>query len=570
MKQTKTLLLFSTAALFFAGCGKFRFNEVKYTVTPSPLEYHGDSVAVTIKASYPAKAMPRRASGEITPVFRYNGGSVDFKTVTVKGDRSDVTGTTLSRSGGTFTYTDKVPYKDGMKVGELHVKATGRNRKGADKASVETKEPIALGTIITPLLILNDEKYVSSAHNFGPIFQTLAAKIYFPYNSFNIRPSERTSEDIKNLRSAITKYLNEQGTFENATFNGFASPEGETAYNANLSQRRADEVSKFISGEMSRLKVRVSDPKTFYVATGKGEDLDGFNKLIGGKDIDNKSEVMAIINSDNDPSSRERRLKAISLRTFQNVSAALEPLRRTEIAVRVRERQKTNDEIRNLALNDSKKLTANELLYAAEELVKDEAQKIQILRATQREFPEDFRAYNNLGVIHAKANRLSEALTEFMKAEKLAPNEAIVANNIGAVYFQQGNRTKAIEYYRIAKGKTGGAAGHNLGNYYIVTGRYSEAVAAFGNEQSFNAALAALLNGQPERVNSILSGAPSRDLAVADYLRAVAAARTKSKDAVISNLRNAIQKDSSWKAYAKDDLEFREYFKDSDFQNLVK
>ena len=48
-----------------AGCnglGKMakNFNTVKYEVTPNPLEMHGDSVAIAVKGSYPAKYFAKR------------------------------------------------------------------------------------------------------------------------------------------------------------------------------------------------------------------------------------------------------------------------------------------------------------------------------------------------------------------------------------------------------------------------------------------------------------------------------------------------------------------------------
>ena len=57
--------------------------------------------------------------------------------------------------------------------------------------------------------------------------------------------------------------------------------------------------------------------------------------------------------------------------------------------------------------------------------------------------------------------------------------------------------------------------------------------------------------------------------ALSYYLKAVAAARTSSNQAVIDNLKTAIGKDASLKAKAKIDLEFLKMRENSDFKSLT-
>ena len=66
MNKLKTLLYF-ILSISLAGCnglGKMAKNypQVKHEVTPNPLELHGDSVAVSIKGTYPPKYFAKKLS----------------------------------------------------------------------------------------------------------------------------------------------------------------------------------------------------------------------------------------------------------------------------------------------------------------------------------------------------------------------------------------------------------------------------------------------------------------------------------------------------------------------------
>lgn len=54
------------------------------------------------------------------------------------------------------------------------------------------------------------------------------------------------------------------------------------------------------------------------------------------------------------------------------------------------------------------------------------------------------------------------------------------------------------------------------------------------------------------------------------YLGAILAARTNDRDAVYSNLRNAVQLDRNFIKKALNDLEFAKYFADTTFLSILK
>jgi len=558
MKLRNIGLLVTAGALSFS-CAKFNLDKIKYKVVPCPLELKADSIEVTITAEYPKKTIPRKASAEVIPVLKWKGGEKAFKSLFVKGDKAkDGSGQTLSKDGGTVKYNAKIAYVDGMQESELWVKGIG-TMNGKEKYTGMSKEPICQGTIITVLLLKKDEKFVVGKHNYGPITLTKKTNMYFPYNSFNIRPSEKDSISKGTFNSFVDFQMKDGGTFKSIDVNGWASPDGEEGLNNELSTKRSDEVKKYVDGYTKGKKLTVT-----VAGKGNGEDMNGFNALVKSKKFDKLDELNNQVRS----GAKNSELKKAGNASYnQFEKEVLTPLRKAEVTLTVQERQKTNDELISMAKNTPTRLTLEELLYTSETLITDDASKLQVLQSTASQFPSDWRADNNIGIIYAKQGKLNEALTQFQKAEKLNGSEKGIKNNIGAVYMLKGDRANALTYY-----KQGGGSqenNHNMGNLYVMQGKYNEAVSAYGTENSFNAALAKLLAGNPEKTPGILDASTEKEEAMSYYLKAVAAARTNSNQAVIDNLKTAISKDGSLKAKAKSDLEFYKMRDNSDFKSIV-
>lgn len=558
MKLRNIGLLVAASFLTF-GCAKFNLDKIVYKVVPCPLEYKADSISMIITAEYPKKTMPKTATAELTPIFKYKGGEKAFKMLPVKGEKATGDGQILKWAGGTVKYTGVIPYVDGMQEGELHIKGVGYV-KGKEKGTVMTKLPICLGTIITPLLLKKDEKFVYGKHSYGPITKIKKVSLFFPYNNFALRPSEKDSVTKGSFNTFVDFQMKDGGTFKSIDVNGWASPDGEEGKNNELSTKRADEVKKYLDGY-------IKGKKTLTVSVGSkgnGEDMSGFNAISSKSSISGKDDLISKIKS----GAKNSELKSAGSATYnQFEKEILSPLRKSEVTLTVTERQKTNAELTDMAKNSPKKLTLEELLYTAETLITDDATKISVLQSTASQFPSDWRANNNIGVIYAKQGKLNDALTEFQKAEKISGSEKGIKNNIGAVYMLKGDKTNAISYYKQGAGSQ--ENNHNMGNIYVTQGKYSEAVSAYGSENSFNAALGKLLAGNPEKAPAIIDGSTEKEEAISYYLKAVAAARTNSNQAVIDNLKTAIGKDGSLKDKAKIDLEFLKMRDNSDFKSLT-
>ena len=210
-------------------------------------------------------------------------------------------------------------------------------------------------------------------------------------------------------------------------------------------------------------------------------------------------------------------------------------------------------------------LSVEELLYAAT-LTEDVNRKMNIYKSAEKYYASDWRTSNNLGITYLLNNKVDDAKSAFERADKASPNNQTVLNNLGAAVAKKGDRKAALAIFE----KAGNApeTNYNKGIISIREGNYSEAVSQFGSFKGFNLALAQLLSGSAESVDGTIDASTEKDMAIAHYLKAVAAAR-KGDAKGLDSLKTAIEKDASLKAKAKDDCEFLKWRANDQFKSLL-
>ncbi len=575
-KTLRNLTLAVGATALLVGCnglGKMikKQKTITYDVKPNPLEMHGDSVVFTVSGKYPAKVFAKKATVTVTPVVKYSGGEKAMKPVVLVGEKATGSGQKISyTNGGTFSYTtEKFAYEPGMKVAKVELRAQGAVKK---KTKDFTPVEIADGTIVTPLLVRNDEKGIYAKDAFvktTPANQT--ANIYYVINQSVVRPSELKSDEMKNLQSFINTNINSQWyEFKGISVSAYASPDGELSLNENLAKDRAKSGSKALMGEFKKNKnkdQKFGKDEANYSTQTTAEDWDGFQTLMQQSNIADKDLILRVLTMYKDGEQREKEIKNLS-KTYVEVAEKILPkLRRSVLTVNVDKKSRTDEMISKLATTSPDSLSVEELLYATT-LTTDQNTQVQILQAAEKKYASDWRTSNNLGVALLMQNKVSEAGEAFKRAETSANGNPILMNNLGIIAAKSGDRKKAMEYYDKASG-AGKEVNYNKGIVNVRDGKYSDAVSNFGDYKGFNKALAELLNGNTGAVASTIDASTEKDMAWSYYLKAVAAARSNNAADVNANLKTAIEKDGSLKAAAKDDAEFIKLRDNADFKALV-
>jgi len=222
--------------------------------------------------------------------------------------------------------------------------------------------------------------------------------------------------------------------------------------------------------------------------------------------------------------------------------------------------------LKTLAQSNPSELNVEELLYSAT-LFENAGDKLAIYQTCMKQFPNDWRGYNDAGLILFEAGKIAEAKANFEKANSLVANNKTIQNNLGAVALKEGNVQQAEVYFGAATGE-GNEVNYNKGIVSIMKGDYTNAVNYFGACSCVNAALANILAGNNnEALNKLNAAEPS---AMGYYLKAVIGARTNDDTMVFDNLKKACAENTALKELAATDMEFAKYFENNSFTSIVK
>lgn len=573
MKKSKLHLLgfVAIAALSLASCsglGKMAKKEatVNYTVTPNPLEMHGDSVMVTISVTYPPKYFAKKAVLTVTPQC----GDHKFKSVTLLGEKAQGTGTHIAyKTGGSYTYTDKQAYTSDMKDADLKLNATGQVK---NKTKEMPSRVIGHGTIITPYLLKNDDKPIIGKDQFQktvPMVTTGETHFVISSTSY-VAKKDVKGDDMKNVNDFMKKYRTDANMeLKSMSISSYASPDGESGANGELAEDRFKKTSADLM-TLNKDKKTGYEPATkpeFYQKQVTAEDWAGFQQLVSASTIKDKDLILRVLSQYPDGEKREQEIKNMAA-TYEELAKDILPqLRRSVVTVNAIKHNRTDERILQLARSTPDSLSVEEILYAGT-LTNDLNEKLNFYKAAERMYPNDWRTSNNVGCIQLMQNKLQDAKASFDKAAKLSANNAIIMNNQAIVMRWEGDRKGAKAMLEKAK-SAGPEVNYNLGLIAVQDGQYPDAVSNFGSNTTFNVALAKVLSGDNDGALSTLDKSSEKEDALSYYLRAIVAARKGNTEGVVSNLRTAISKDPSLKEKAASDVEFLKLRDNADFKSVV-
>jgi tetratricopeptide (TPR) repeat protein len=571
MKKFRSYFILILAAAVMASCSglnkmKKDANLVKYEVTPKVLETHGGMVDVTIKGTFPQKYFDKKTILEVTPVLTYTGGETAFEKVQVlQGESVQANNKLISNAGGDFTYTSKVAYKDGMKISDLVVRVKATRGK---TILVFDPRKIADGVIATSTLTENNVKPIMMVNNFIRITpENKMADLHYLINQADIQSKELKTEDIQLLKDYIKMVsLDTNRQFKATEISSYASPDGKLDFNEKLSVKRGTTADKFMKKEFE--KIEAAKVAGFFTENTTAEDWDGFKTEVEKSTIQDKDLIIRVLSMYSDPEVREKEIKNMSA-AFEALKTDILPkLRRSKLFVSVDLVGRSDEEIYGQMNFGSKDLTVEEMLYAAT-LTKDINKQLEFYQKTVENFPKDIRGHVNLGYTFLLLGKSDDAIAATEKA-KAIENSDIVKNNMGFAYLQKGDNAKAEEYF-ISMSSGTPESKFGLGILATKKGAYDIAVNFFGNEPSFDLALALLLKGDVNKAKVILDGLKEVcKCGKPSYLKAVAGARLDDRNYMLDNLREAIGLKADWKEYAKTDLEFAKFFNDDTFKSTVQ
>ena len=556
-------LLMAMVVALFSSCSKKMgpLSADYFTVTPQVLEAVGGKVPATINGKFPEKYFNKKAVVEVTPVLKWNGGEAKGQPATFQGEKVEGNDQSISyKMGGSYTMKTSFDYVPEMAKSELYLEF---------KATIGKKEVTIPAVKIADGVISTSELVNNTLGNANPAlgedaFQRIIkekhdANIMFLIQQANIRSSElktakEFNKEVANVNEAANKKIS------NIEVSAYASPDGGVSLNTTLAENRENNTTKMLNKDLKKAKIDAPiDAK--YTA----QDWEGFQELVSKSNIQDKELILRVIAMYQDPAQRESEIKNISAVYKELANTILPQLRRSRLTLNYEIIGKSDEEIAKLASSNPSELNIEELLYAAT-LTNDPAKQEAIYTQATKQFPNDYRAYNNLGKLAYQAGNIDKAESYFKKAANVNASPE-VNMNLGLVSLMKGDKATAEAYFGKAAGTK--ELGESMGNLYIAQGQYERAVNSFGDSKTNSAALAQILAKDYNKAKNTLANVERPD-AYTDYLMAVLGARTNNSSMVTSSLKSAVAKDSSLAKKAATDLEFAKFFTNADFMNIIK
>ena len=561
MKKGLFLSLIAAVALL-ASCNKTLPNPEQLSVNPNPLVKVGNKVDAEIVGTFPEKKFAKKGVLVVTPVLKFEGQEVLGESVTYVGEKAKENGKTVNyREGGKYRQNCSFDYVPAMRKSELYLRFEAR----VGKKVIEIPDlKVADGVIATDELAdARDNKSATTPDKFQRVIQELTeADIKFLIQSAELRSKETKSDEVKALKAAIKDANDaERKEINKIEVSGYASPDGGMDLNEKLAQNRQKAAAKFLQKDLKKNKINAAIESNI-----TAEDWEGFQKAMENSNMQDKDLVLRVLSMYSDPEEREAQIKNLS-NVYGTIAEEILPaLRRSRLILTTDLIGKSDDEIRELAQNDPAQLSVEELLYAAT-LTDNKAEKAHIYQKAIDQY-NDFRAWNSLGQIYLETGEIADARRCFDKALEIQPNDPDVNYNAGLAAMADGDLEKAEQYLGKAAG-TKGNLNAALGTLYTKKGDYAAAKNAYGQNATNNAAVQQILSEDYAGAAKTLANVKEPNATTA-YLKAVVAARTNDKAAVLENLKSAIAQDASLKARAAQDIEFAKFAEEAEFQAIVK
>ena len=565
MKKLLYSLMVALFAVVATSCSK-NMGELSsdyVTCNPSPLVEKGGKVDATVSVNFPAKFFPKNATLTVTPVLvAANGAEQKGEPVYYQGEKIKGNDQVIAyKTGGNATFKTSFNYAPAYAKSALclDLKATSGSKvydlprvKIAD--GVVATESLASAENVTPAY--GKDNFVKDT------FRKYIATMIYEYQSTNLRSSQTKTGEMQALNAAVAATKkNDRQELEGIDMVSTASPEGSYQLNERLAAGREKSSANYLNSMLKKAKVKGTiTPEQI------AEDWEGFQQLVAESDIQDKQLILDVLGRFSDPAQRESEIRNLSAAYTELADKILPQLRYSKVTATVKNIGKTNEEIADVWASQPDSLTVEEALHYASLLESDDA-RIPVYEKIAQLYPQDPRALNNLAGIYYKKGNYDKAADLWKKVKSIDPTNPQASLNQGLLALRNGDISSAETL--IGNGALAQEYGEAMGAVNTLKGNYEEAISQYGDVNTNNKAVAQICAGKLMDATNTLNAVANPD-GMTSYLKAIIAARQSNADAVVSNLKQAVQLDPSLAQKAENDIEFAKFRDDAEFQSVAK
>ena len=227
-----------------------------------------------------------------------------------------------------------------------------------------------------------------------------SAFIDFPVDKTVIYPDyRRNTAELGKIQATIDSVRNDRDvTITQVWLKGYASPESPYAHNTELAIGRTEALKKYIQ-QLYKFEEGI-------IATDyEPEDWAGLRRYVEQTNLDHRTEILALIDSDMEPDAKEAKIKRSYPEEYRFLLQNCYPaLRHTDYRIGYVIRSYSDvEEIKRLMWTQPQKLSLNEFYLAAQEYEPGTDEFTEVFETAVRMFPDDTVA--NLNAANAAMRR---------------------------------------------------------------------------------------------------------------------------------------------------------------------
>ncbi len=254
------------------------------------------------------------------------------------------------------------------------------------------------------------------------------AFIDFPVNKTVIYPDYRNNTaELAKIIGTIDSVRNDKDiTVKSLSIKGFASPESPYSNNTRLAKGRTAALKEYV--------LRLYHFNNDFIKTSyEPEDWEGLRTFVEQSGLEHKKEILALIDSDMEPDSKERKIKTTYPDEYRFLLATIYPaLRHSDYKIDYEIRTFTDiEEIKRLVRTQPQKLSLNEFYQAAQTYEAGSDDYNYVFETAVRMYPSDPIA--NLNAANSALSRQDITAAEQYLAKSGDSPEADYARGVLAV-----------------------------------------------------------------------------------------------------------------------------------------
>lgn len=345
----------------------------------------------------------------------------------------------VSEKPGQLDYDNLVPYEDWMNGATLRFHRSDYGCCHTMLAEYDGDLGRYIEAFFPELVFVQPKAEVMKSRSLSG-----SAYIDFPVDQTVIYPDyRRNTAELGKIQATIDSVRNDRDvTITSVWLKGYASPESPYKHNTELAIGRTAALKKHI-GQLYRFADDII--RTDY----EPEDWAGLRRYVEESNIDHRTEILALIDSDMDPDAKEAKIKRAYPTEYRFMLQNFYPaLRHTDYRIDYNIRTFSDaEEIKRIMAEQPQKLSLNEFYLVAQGYEPGTDEFSDVFETAVRMFPNDETA--NLNAANAAMRRGDLAGAERYLAKAGDTPEAVYAQ--GALAIRREDYDTARRYLKKAK-----------------------------------------------------------------------------------------------------------------------